>query len=453
MMPLECDVDLMLDSIRGQDVRSGMPEGCTLEYLTSVQDAETFHYMKFIRGVFVIRAATSKSAAKMFYRLIDCAPASEDGKEPMFNLLSWYSAGEFRSAVIFRGLHRPHCYFAENDDRMMISPGCADMAGIVVTPRREDFDRLTQETLSGIYDEVSMSADAERTLLWRLTREQRMLSVGIMSAREIVFEIISDGAGPRSAVLSGGKIEYDGMLYDELYFDYTRFYALAVLARPQARDILMLGGGGGSVPKWLLSGKSGLDAADLRLTVVELDPGMSAVARRWFFLPGDDPRLRLIHADARTFLNRQREQYDILLVDVFNSCYSIPFHLGTQEAFAAMRRALRPGGVLAMNVIAAVEGEDGRLLRAIHAGLQRHFARVEVFCVTDPGHPGQLQNLMVLAFSDAATAAALRDGPGHSPEMAAMLACRYRPSLPVTEPLRDDFAPVERFALSLLRRP
>ena len=240
---------------------------------------------------------------------------------------------------------------------------------------------------------------------------------------------------------------------DELYFDYTRFYALAVLARPQARDILMLGGGGGSVPKWLLSGKSGLDAADLRLTVVELDPGMSAVARRWFFLPGDDPRLRLIHADARTFLNRQREQYDILLVDVFNSCYSIPFHLGTQEAFAAMRRALRPGGVLAMNVIAAVEGEDGRLLRAIHAGLQRHFARVEVFCVTDPGHPGQLQNLMVLAFSDAATAAALRDGPGHSPEMAAMLACRYRPSLPVTEPLRDDFAPVERFALSLLRRP
>ena len=60
---------------------------------------------------------------------------------------------------------------------------------------------------------------------------------------------------------------------------------------------------------------------------------------------------------------------------------------------------------------------------------------------------------MVLAFSDAATAPALRDGPGHSPEMAAMLACRYRPSLPATEPLRDDFAPVERFALSLLRRP
>lgn len=234
---------------------------------------------------------------------------------------------------------------------------------------------------------------------------------------------------------------------DELYFDYTRFYALAVQARPQARDVLMLGGGGGSVPKWLLAGKSGLDAAALRLTVVELDPAMTKVARRWFCLPADDPRLRLVHADARTFLDRQREQYDILLVDVFSSCYSIPFHMGTSEAFAAMRRALRPGGVLAMNVIAAVEGEDGRLLRAIHAGLRQHFARVEVFCVSSPGCPAQLQNLMVLAFTDSGTR--LRpDGP---PEQAAMLACRYPRPVPAAEPLRDDFAPVERFALSLLR--
>lgn len=234
---------------------------------------------------------------------------------------------------------------------------------------------------------------------------------------------------------------------DELYFDYTRFYALAVLARPRARDVLMLGGGGGSVPKWLLSGRSGLDAASLRLTVVELDPAMTEVARRWFFLPVDDPRLRLIHADARTFLNRQRERYDILLVDVFNSCYSIPFHMGTSEALAAMRRAMRPGGVLAMNVIAAVEGEDGRLLRAIHAGLRQHFARVEVFCISGPGQASALQNLMVLAFTDSRTR--LRaDCP---PDVAAMLACRYpRPVAPAA-PLRDDFAPVERFALSLLR--
>lgn len=219
MMPLECDVDLMLDSIRGQDVRSGMPEGCALEYLTSVQDAETFHYMKFIRGVFVIRAATSKSAAKMFYRLLDCAPVQEEGHEPMFNLLSWYSQGEFRSVVIFRKSHRPHHYFSTGEGHLMISPGCADMAGVVVTPREEDFRKMTPALLEEVYSEVSLDEEQEKGVLWRLTRTQPQLSVGIMSAARIEFEILSDGAGPRFAEFRDGKIEYDGALYDELYFD------------------------------------------------------------------------------------------------------------------------------------------------------------------------------------------------------------------------------------------
>lgn len=219
MMPLECDVDLMLDSIRGQDVRSGMPEGCALEYLTSVQDAELFHYRKFNRGIFVMRAATSKSAAKMFYRLLDCAPVQEEGHEPMFNLLSWYSQGEFRSVVIFRKSHRPHHYFSTGEGHLMISPGCADMAGVVVTPREEDFRKMTPALLEEVYSEVSLDEEQEKGVLWRLTRTQPQLSVGIMSAARIEFEILSDGAGPRFAEFRDGKIEYDGALYAELYFD------------------------------------------------------------------------------------------------------------------------------------------------------------------------------------------------------------------------------------------
>lgn len=221
-MPLECDVEFMLDSLKisyGKSLGRDCPSGCALEYLTSVQDAELFRYRKFIRGIFVIRSKTSKSAAKMFYRLLDCTSADGEGKEPMFNLLSWYSGGEFRSVVIFRNAHRPHNYFSEGDDRLMVSPGCADMAGVLVTPMKEDFDKLTPDLVAGVYDEVSMSEEDQKMLLWRLTRDQKMLSVGIMSAGEIVFEIISDGAGPRSAVFKDGKIEYDGALYDELYFD------------------------------------------------------------------------------------------------------------------------------------------------------------------------------------------------------------------------------------------
>ena len=68
-------------------------------------------------------------------------------------------------------------------------------------------------------DEVTISKEEENRLIWRLTRTQPFLSVGIMSAKEIEFEILSDGAGRRKAVMREGKIEYDGALYDELYFD------------------------------------------------------------------------------------------------------------------------------------------------------------------------------------------------------------------------------------------
>ena len=129
-----------------------------------------------------------------------------------------------------------------------------------------------------------------------------------------------DGRAVRLMATDPGYSQ-SGMLLDapdELYFDYTRFYALGPRHVPGARTVLMLGGGGYSVPKWLLAGKSGLDAAALRLTVVELDPAMTAASRRWFGLK-DDPRLTVRHEDARAFLNRQQERYDLVFVDVFNS--------------------------------------------------------------------------------------------------------------------------------------
>lgn len=221
-MPLERDVDSMLDSVKdtaGEEIRFCESSGCALDYLTAVQDAELFHYRKFVLGIFVMRAATAKSAAKMFYRLLDCVPVSDTDNEPMFNLMTWCSGGEFRTVVIFRNAHRPHNYFSDGDDRLMVSPGCADMAGVVITPVREDFEKISPEMLAGIYGEVSMSEEAEEATLRRLVRKQPTLSVGIMSADTIEFEILSDGAGPRTARYENGRIGYDGALYDELYFE------------------------------------------------------------------------------------------------------------------------------------------------------------------------------------------------------------------------------------------
>ena len=215
LMPLENDVNNLLDAVHG---------GCeqadsTLRYITSNQDAHLYHYQKFTTGVFVLRSETSKSAAKLFYRLLDCADIPEGEKEPLINLYSWWSHGEFRTVVIFRRSHRSHHYWSEGPDHLTMSPGCADMAGVFIVPVEKEYEALTSEWLSDMVREVSVPEEEQARIIDRLTRGQQLLNVGVMSAEELEFEILADGAGPRKAKVREGKIEYDGALFDELYFE------------------------------------------------------------------------------------------------------------------------------------------------------------------------------------------------------------------------------------------
>ena len=131
LMPLENDVDRLLDGMQPED-------DTQLEYLTSVQDARLYHYRKFTTGIFVLKAETAKSAAKMFYRLLDCADIPEGEPEPLINLFTYYRNGEFRSIIIFRRSHRSHHYFSDGPDHLTMSPGCADMAGVFIVPVEDE---------------------------------------------------------------------------------------------------------------------------------------------------------------------------------------------------------------------------------------------------------------------------------------------------------------------------
>ncbi len=201
-------------------LQQGIREGSqALRYLTRVQDARLYHFQQFTRGIFLIRAQTAKSAAKLFYRLLDCMPILPGEKEPRFNLFSWYAGGEYRTMVVFRSELRSHHFYAEGRDHFTMSIGCADIAGFFICPVEEEFDRLDAPVLQQMLEEVSVPAEVEQNAIWRLTRTQRTLDVGILSAKEIRFEIISDGAGTQVVKYAGGRIDYNGMLYDELVFD------------------------------------------------------------------------------------------------------------------------------------------------------------------------------------------------------------------------------------------
>ncbi|MCQ2147186.1 MAG: DUF4922 domain-containing protein [Bacteroidales bacterium] len=210
--PLEVDIDgIMNNGLEYED--------STFEYLTNVQEARLYHYKKFARGIFALRGKTSKSIAKLFYRLLDCADIMEGESEVRFNCMTWFSKGEYRSVVILRGEHRSHHYYSKGEDHLTMSPGLADVAGFFVIPSYEDFQKLNSQLLSEVMDEVAINREGEAKVVSRLTRTQPKLSVGIMSGEEITFEIISDGAGQQTVRFQEGKINYNGALYDQLVFE------------------------------------------------------------------------------------------------------------------------------------------------------------------------------------------------------------------------------------------
>lgn len=226
LMPLEVAVDGFFDE-GAKDSR--------LRYLTSVKDASLYHCDLYTKGIFLLKSSTSKSLSKLFYQLLDCINVPEGEPEPRINLIMWYKSltgatrprgsthgvggFQYRAIVMVRDAHRPSCYFAQGDEHLCFSPGCADKGGYLIVPVEEDFNKATPEALGKALAEVSLQGAEQDKIISRLTRTQRTIQVGVLSSDEIVFEIISDGAGAQKVTYTEGKISYNGALYDELFFE------------------------------------------------------------------------------------------------------------------------------------------------------------------------------------------------------------------------------------------
>lgn len=182
----------------------------------------------------------------------------------------------------------------------------------------------------------------------------------------------------------------DDDTYCDLAYSYTRDYDCMFLAGVPVHDVLVLGGGGYSYPKHLIA-----HCPEAFVTCVEIDPVITAIARRYFFLDrlfeeydlDETGRLRLIEGDARAFLEDSDERYDAIVNDCFSGM-SLVESLVTCEAVQLYHEHLREGGVYLSNVIGAVEGPRSRPMRRIMRTLASEFAHVYVL----PGQPSMLSN-------------------------------------------------------------
>lgn len=107
----------------------------------------------------VILSSNTHYDDSLLYSALAAFPPDEDGQEAKFNLLLWKEGHLYYTVVFPRSKHRPDCYFAEGSEQMLISPGALDMAGVIVTTRQEDFDKITEEKVASIIKEVGITVE------------------------------------------------------------------------------------------------------------------------------------------------------------------------------------------------------------------------------------------------------------------------------------------------------
>ena len=186
---------------------------------------------------FAIRSRSAERSGQLFGKLYDALPPSPYGGEPMMNVVCWKSAEGYVTTVFPRRKHRPGCYSAEGEARFVVSPGALDMSGLIITPRREDFDRMTyakaeailrevsctEEDAKGIAARLDATAQATHCTTGRLTEPD--VTVGIMSGKRIAFRLNGPHTakgetieGDQEVEFAEGGIVWRGDQYRELTF-------------------------------------------------------------------------------------------------------------------------------------------------------------------------------------------------------------------------------------------
>lgn len=142
----------------------------------------------------------------------------------------------------------------------------------------------------------------------------------------------------------------------DLELEYTRVMMACLLLRDESKfplNVLMIGLGAGSLPKFLYR-----HYPLAQLTVVEIDPRVATAAWRYFELPDDPERLKIVIGDGAEYMKSTEQKYDLILVDGFNE-HAHPGDLNTLPFYQACRSRLTELGLLAVNLIGLSPGVKG----------------------------------------------------------------------------------------------
>jgi len=226
---------------------------------------------------------------------------------------------------------------------------------------------------------------------------------------------------------------------DRLDLRYSRSMIAAFALHPAPKDVLLVGLGGASVPKFIQK-----QFPDVRLDIVELDPDVVKVCQEHFEFKGT-PNTRVIVMDGRMYFKRSPRPYDIILLDAY-AADRIPFHMTTLEFIRLVKSRLKPGGLVATNLWE-------------HAVNRFYFAELKTYQTTFPQtylfKAGDSGNVIVFASLDETPtpksewmkrAEAISQGKDFGFDLPQLIFKEYERMTPrpISEaPLTDDKAPVD----------
>lgn len=208
------------------------------------QHSGIFRISHYPCPAYLVTAETDEEMMRLFLLLYHTLPQPAGEDEPMMNVVAWRESKEspVTTVVIPRAKHRPACYYAEGEGKLMVSPGALDMSGLFILPRTEDYERITPEEALGILRECALGEDeaarVEEMLknhasLQRESKsrelavyeEQPLVHVGIVSGNSIRFALnapyMAKGAlieGPQEVSFAEGGILWNDNQYRELTF-------------------------------------------------------------------------------------------------------------------------------------------------------------------------------------------------------------------------------------------
>jgi len=147
-------------------VEEDFMKGWHIKLMSGKENIEIWQWVGYKRGMITLAGTDRENLVKAFTTIFDKLSETGDKEpEPMLNILAGYSSSGWIVHIIPRKKHRPSQFFSEGVEQIMVSPAAVDLGGVIITPREEDFNKMTKADVEDIFRQVCLDEDEVSCLI------------------------------------------------------------------------------------------------------------------------------------------------------------------------------------------------------------------------------------------------------------------------------------------------